>query len=256
MTPFARAACLAALALSASAAPAALLNVNVTGDLGTANSNGPGAGPGNLRALAGQSAGVLPSIVWNNFVTTSASANGTLPGLVGTAGPTAASVTLAGFEVAYTAHPAPPGSSGDAILTNGYADNSFATPATVTFDNLPFVGPYDVYVYVASDVNGRTGTGTIGTTTYPFTTSVGGYTGAKTFDGAYDRGSEYLLFTGVTGSSFTYSQISPDLFPADANNSGVAGIQISGNVPEPAGLALVGLAAGAGLLARRRPARR
>ena len=161
MTVLARAACLAALGLFVpAAAPASLLNVNVTGDGGDTNRYGPGGDPEDVRVQTGQSAGVLPSVVWNNFVTSqAAAANGTLGNLLGTAGPTTASVTFAGFEGPYSAHDTPAGSTGNQILTNGFADNRVATPATVTFANLPFVGPYDVYVCIASDVNGRTGTG-------------------------------------------------------------------------------------------------
>lgn len=233
---------------------------------------GGGGGAGNqaddVRVLPSDSAaGVVPATNWNNVN----GFTGTQPALAAdNAAATAATVTWAA-DGQWTAHNTPAGSTGDQILTNGYLDDTAEVPGVpgpppipamdntdtaITMSGLSatFVGPYDVYVYFGSDGNNRTGSATLGGRTYYGETNTGGTTG---FDGTFTRAistdplavtvdSEYFLFEGVSGDSFalTVDRIS--------NNFGIHGVQVVGTlVPEPAGLALAGIAA-LGVLARRR----
>jgi PEP-CTERM motif len=223
------------------------------------NFSGGGGGGGNDPALdqrdllPTQAAGVVPSTAWNN---SGPLPTGTLASLVSDAGPTGASVTWAANGV-WTAHDTPVGSTGDQVLTNGYLDDTAPAPdpqplgTTIDFTNLPFIGPYDIYVYYGSDGNDRTGTisATNSATVYNIATNTNPFDGTFTLatpeaDGNTDNG-EYALFQGVTGNSVTITAA------RGSNNIGIHGVQLVGTIPEPASLGLLGLGA-LGLLARRR----
>ena len=223
------------------------IGVNFTG-----GSGGPGNDAEDVRSLSpGVTAGAFPAANWNN--TAENATDGSLAALTDSSGAvTTASVTW-DSDGTWTAHDTPPGSSGDQILTNGYIDETDPGngPTNITLNNLPFVGPYDVYVYVGSDGNDRIGSGTIAGTgqTYFFSTNTNPYDGTLNRATATDQASavdaEFLLFEGVTGTSFTYSQTEI------TNNVGIHGIQVVGVVPEPAALSLLGAVA-AGVLGLRR----
>ncbi len=126
--------------------------------------------------------------------------------------------------------------------------------STLTLGNIPFA-TYDVYVYFSSDVDGRTGTVSDGTTTFSFSTmgvaatSGGNALFSLTSDtGTGHPGADYAIFSGLTGSSqiFTIANASDGM--------GFAGFQIQA-VPEPTVMALTALG-GLGLLiaSRRRKA--
>ena len=236
--------------LLASSAMGASIGLNFTGG-GGGGGNDPALDQRDL--LPTQAAGVVPSINWNN---SGGAPTGTLAGLLSDAGPTAASVSWAANGV-WTAHDTPVGSPGDQVLTNGYLDDT--APAgdpqvgtTVNFTNLPFIGPYDAYVYYGSDGNDRTGTITNGTTTFNIATNTNPFDGTFTEgtqpdDGNTDNG-EYVRFTGLTGPNLNLT------ITRGSNNVGTHGVQLVGVIPEPASFGLLGLG-GLGLLARRRRSR-
>src|SRR5271165_3124663 len=91
---------------------------------------------------------------------------------------------------------------------------------------LPSEAKYDVYFYFASDGNGRTGSITLGNTTYYYNTNANlataPYPLTQTTDatGATRPSTNFAEFTGVTGSSFNV------YLTRGNNNSGVAAVQI------------------------------
>jgi hypothetical protein len=151
-------------------------------------------------------------------------------------------------------------------MLNGYLNAGPATwgpPITytyATFDNIPYA-QYNVYVYfnanISSGMSVRPGAVSDGPTTYDFTCMgtaainggvAGGYatlTATADTTGA-DPGADYAEFTGLTGSSQTFTVSPLDLSPSDAAWLGITAIQIEA-VPEPGTLALVAMA-GAGLM--------
>ena len=145
----------------------------------------------------------------------------------------------------------------DNKLMNGYIDNNADNPQiTFSISGLPAAiadTGYDVYAYIGSDGNGRTGTITDGTTTYSYST-FSAQDGA--FPGAYAQTTDtadgnpeanYAVFSGLTGSDFTLT------LDRGSNNSGIHGIQIV-TIPEPSCLTmgLIATLMGAGILRRRR----
>lgn len=245
--------------LLGAAASAGLLGVSSA--MGTSiaiNFSGGGGGAGSQAddqrdLLPTDVAGVVPSTNWNNSGPTP---TGALPGLLSSdMGPTAASVSWAANGV-WTAHNTPVGSDPNLVLTNGYLDDT--NPAgdpqvgtNVTFSNLPFIGPYDIYVYYGSDGNNRTGTITASNspTVYNISTNTNPFDGQFSLatpedDGNTDDG-EYALFQGVTGDSVTITGL------RGSNNIGIHGVQLVGIIPEPTGLGVLAVG-GLGLLARRR----
>ena len=135
----------------------------------------------------------------------------------------------------------------DKELMNGYLDlNAYATPqtpTTVTVSNIDYKH-YDVYAYVGSDGDGRTGHGwltdlsgtTIANSVY-FVTADGSFTGATYTkatgtDTASANASNYILFHDVTASSFIFNLY------GDGSNVGLHALQIV-EIPEPASLILL-----------------
>jgi hypothetical protein len=188
------------------------------------------------------SAGVLSATNWN------------LTGAGGSANlsynnATASSVTLSlagGFGdwgIGGVSAPDSDGTYNKAIFDGYY--NSIGS--TLTLGNISFA-TYDVYVYFSSDVDGRTGTVSDGTTTFSFSTmgvaaTSGGNAlfGLTTDTGTGNPGADYAVFSGLTGSSQTFTIANA------SDGMGFAGIQIQA-VPEPSAMALSVL--GFGLLFR------
>jgi hypothetical protein len=243
------------LPLAGSPADAAVVGLNfATGQSG-----------GEVNSLAAnQVAGAVPQGNWNNVTgNTGGQANVLSPVagvLVDDAGlPT--TLTLTSFTSTnnwstYGSTQADPNRQ----LLNSYLDNTNGeTPTTITMSGVPAAyqaSGYALLVYVGSDQNGRTGTVAVtspalATPTYTFSTST------SPFDGTYTRSTsttlaaaaaaEYVRFDGLTAPTFTFT------VTRGSNNVGLHGVQIL-QVPEPGTAGLLGLAAAAGLLARRRRA--
>ncbi|MEO5768289.1 MAG: hypothetical protein ABIS92_08045, partial [Polyangia bacterium] len=164
-----------------------------------------------LRTMAdAEVAGVKPAAYWNALASNSGS-KGSLKlsdGSTSTASATwnaqSSSTSPAIWWVGY------PDAAGDVRMMNGYLDVvSSSPPGTVTVSNLPAAltsGGYDVYVYC---------TGGVFTGTRGYTYAIGGvsYTISQTgppptqFSGyvlaAPDVPGNYIVFRGVTGTSFT-----------------------------------------------------
>jgi hypothetical protein len=119
--------------------------------------------------------------------------------------------------------------------------------STLTLGNISY-STYDVYVYFSSDADGRTGTVSDGTATFSFSTmgvaaTSGGNAifGLTTDTGTGNPSADYAIFSGLTGSSQTFTIANA------SDGMGFAGIQIQA-VPEPSAMALSVL--GFGLLFR------
>jgi hypothetical protein len=197
-----------------------------------------------------------PIDFWNE-----ASGNsGTISNLLETDGTpdSAGSENIAGLTAVYSAPGAfQTGNTNLGNLMNGYLDGNGAGLGlengivSVTLTNIPFT-TYDVYAYVDSDHDGRPSTASIGSETLSFTTagtaaSASGVGLPGDFTVNSDPTADHpavqaILFTNVTGSTFTYLQ------NGGSNNSstGLAGIEIVQvpDVPEPATWATMALSMG------------
>ena len=174
-------------------ARAAGIGVNFTGDVG-------GAGTNMAPAL---SAGVVPRANWNNMA---ALPNQGLPvALTDESGAASdASLTWSSNNTWRSAN-----NAASQPLMDGYIDSSTANPTiTVTLSGIPF-GVYEVYVYVGSDGDGRTGRTRINDNP---ATDIWHLTTTSTFDGfsegtATTEGaaspSNYARYSGLSGSSLT-----------------------------------------------------
>ena len=212
--------------------------------------------PGDDNGAVNGAAGVLGTAIWNNF----GGQNSTAPQLLGAdvggvATPTAATVAWTSNNTWSSSglgeeNNTATGENGD--LMAGYLDTAGlgGVGVSITVANLPVVSPrFDVYVYTQGGVNGRGGTYTIGSTTLEHTgdAAFNGTFVQDTLDPGSTPGSNYIVFRGLTGTGFTLTGTPTIGNPARAP---INGIEIVA-VPEPAGMALLGVAAAA-LLGRRR----
>jgi hypothetical protein len=175
---------------------------------------------------ATESAGVRPAANWNSApgnAGTRASlvlSDGTVTSASATWNSPPDATTTGTWRIGFTDAP------GNVRMMNGYLDP--AAPATISVSGLPaaiFSGSYDVYVYMSADVpSGQTRTYgyAIGTTSFvvmqagPFINPFPGFSLAPN-QGA----GNYVVFRGVTGSSFTLTAT-----PMVANRAPVNGMQI------------------------------
>jgi hypothetical protein len=200
--------------------------------------NFEGGNGSTVTAPTGVSApGLVNANQWNELTGAAA----TDSDLLETDGTTGSSVT--GLDVTYFSYDGyQSGNTNLGNLLNGYLDGNGASAGlsdgiiTVTLSSIPFAA-YDVYAYVGADSNGRESSSYINTVadSLSFTTAV---VGATTFSVnsdplAANPSVTTLLFTNVTGSSFTYYQ------NGNSNNSGTGLMALEVvEVPEPSSPAL------------------
>jgi hypothetical protein len=171
---------------------------------------------------------------------------------------------------------------GDLRMMRGYLDSSDTSTTSVTVAGLPASitsGPYSVILYYDGDNGGNNRVGKYSITGNPTgNASFWALDAANaTFNGTYILAQSpidpiagggaidsnptaaltvpagnFMVFTGLTGDTFTLTAQS-SVASDTTNRSAVEGIQIvSGTVPEPTGLGLLGLGATAFFARRRR----
>jgi MYXO-CTERM domain-containing protein len=189
----------------------------------------------------GAAAGVVPTTNWNNINNSDFVSGmfGPLP-LVDAAGEQIARLTWSATGTWGRASIGGP----DGDMMSGHIEATDAGSTSVLVEGLSDnYSSYDVYVYVGDDAGNRQGEIRFnGGPLQNFT--------SKIFDGTYTIGTDYFLFSGVTGDSFTVS-VEP-VGDLGANRTGIRGVQVVG-VPEPSSLILAAFAVvGLGAAARRR----
>ena len=199
-------------------------------------------------------AGTLPQANWNNLT----GGTGSSASLIDSTGTTIKDASVS-YIAPYTYSAAGDTSTPNRKLLDGYLDNNGVTDS-VTVSGIKY-STYDVYAYIGSGGNDRTGTVTIGGTSYNYRTvgdPGGSFTQTTATINDYPN-ADYALFTGLTGGSFTMTQ---NLTGPNPYNSGIFGLQVVdasapvSAAPEPsqlAGLAFTGFGAlGLVLKARKR----
>ncbi len=168
--------------------------------------------------------GVVPMGNWNNLT---GYVNQTAAGLVDSSNnPTTASVAWNTTDT-WDVFGANESSFPNAQLMNSYLDNTGGTE-TVGVSGIPYAN-YSVYVYVASDVNGREGTLTIGRLGCSFSTDANNGPSPYAFTeitspvGTYGTGN-YAVFSGLSSSSFTINE-------TRLSNCGIAAVEIVPTTP-------------------------
>jgi hypothetical protein len=188
-------------------------------------------------------AGIEPVANWNNSYPDNPTTN-----LIDDSG-TATTVDISYSSVNYFWVSQPnlwPGQDADGTfnkhLLNGYLNAGYAdwgppqTFSQIVISQIGYTG-YNIIVYFSSDVAGRAGDVTDGTTTYSFNTvGPGSVTGANAVfaqttdtDATYTTAANYAIFSGLSGESQTITVQMRDL---DAWG-GIAGIQIVSTDPAP-----------------------
>lgn len=247
----------AALLLAAQIAGAAVISVNFVG--GQGGSGGGGAG------TVTTTAGAVQVGNWNNAI----GATGNLPNPINDVGAVAATNVNWNSPNTWAATGATPGGGGSATMMSGYLDNFGGQTITVTGLGSQFTTlGYSVLVYFNEDSNGSHGavaTDNLGNNSgnrFAFQTGGAGagfpLGGPNGFIGSTDPNSatsfvsNYVILTGLTGSTLTITGVN------GTNGDGRTrpnGFQIVANtIPEPSSALLAGGALALGFIRRRRTA--
>lgn len=200
-------------------------------------------------------AGIAPAINWNNSNPTgNGQGMGNLldnSGAVTTAGFAFTAGVIGTWGIAGVTSPDTDGTY-NKLLLSGYA-NSYSGGGTevLSLSNINY-SVYDLIVYFSSDTAGRTGTVSLGSLTFDFSTigqpAVQDVSGNAILTQTTDTtganpSADYAIFSDLSGSAQTVNFLIP-------NGGGISAFQIVA-VPEPGTLALAGLS-GLGLLIWRR----
>lgn len=185
-------------------------------------------------AVVSGPAGAFLTGVWNNTTTATSSATNLNLDNNGVSLATTASVdwsspnTWASTGRGEVNNTAPAGN--DFNLMQGYLDTGDVNGqgVSITVNNVPaqLGASYDVAVYIKGGVNGRGGNYTIGGTTLP-------HLDTAAFDGTYEFGEngDWILFRGVTGSSFTLTSAAS----ATGVRAPINGIEVISSLPTVVG---------------------
>jgi hypothetical protein len=157
--------------------------------------------PDGARSDVTGSAGVLGTINWNNVDGAAGSASDLVADVAGASTPSAVSVEWSSpntWSSTGRGEENNTGSGDNGNLMTGYIDTNATDPNSVIVGGLPEDAAYDVIVYTKGGVNGRGGDYAIGD-------QVISHLDTAAFDGNFVYGSEgdYIVFKGVSGSSFT-----------------------------------------------------
>ena len=190
---------------------------------------------GGTALTSSQQAGVVPIGNYNVLFNSS----GTSSSLLNSSGsPTSLSLS---YSASYT-NPSynGPYNTPDQILTSGgISVNNASNSDSVTLSNVPF-SQYDLYVFVGpnngnGDYPGNTYfqySATDGSTTYYSDLPDSGFPGyrqaASTTPGTHTDAGDYILFSGETSSSLTFS-----VTPGNNGGTDMNGFEIIDTVPEP-----------------------
>jgi len=197
-------------------------------------------------------AGVIAQANWNNM---SGATQATAQSLILSNGsPTSATITWSSTNTWDTgAAPA----NQNASLMHAYLDNTLATNSIATVTGLPAsiagtgTTPYSVIVYMAGDTAGRGGSWNINGTVFSSYVSKGPSGDGvlvQALPGAAGTGvgatpGNYAVFTGITGTTLTIRAVAESI--GSNQRLPLDGFQVvTGTVPEPTGIGMVG----AGLL--------
>lgn len=200
-------------------------------------------------------AGVVPLTNFNNET----GGTGSGLSLVDSTG-TATAATLSYLSNNGTFHTSQSPSAGpNQTLLAGYIDTESPadamgagrpTDTTVTFTNIPYAA-YNVYVYTATNTfdypDSRTNTYTISGAATGNQTETNVQPTGKEFANGFVQGQNYLLFSGLSGSSFLLSTMTGSFAPGGDGflRSGIDGVQIvramPAAAPEPSQTAALGL---------------
>ena len=179
---------------------------------------------GGVYAVTGQ-AGQVPMANWNNLTGQNQATPQALSNNFNAS--TLATVSWSGCNDNYDVFNASQ-TDQNAQLLNSYMDNtSGGGLETVTVTGVPYSN-YNVYVYLASDGNGRNGAVTIGGTTYYYQTNANlatrpyPLTQTTSTTSANYMAANYALFTGLTGGTLVISQ-------TESFNNGIAAVEVVGN---------------------------
>jgi hypothetical protein len=188
---------------------------------------------GNRSDVTG-AAGVLGTVNWNNVDSAAGSASDLVADVAGASTPSGVSVEWASpntWSSTGRGEENNTGSGNDGNLMTGYIDTNAEDPISATVSGLPDGATYDVIVYIKGGVNGKGGDYTIGD-------QVLSHTDTAAFDGnfVYGEFGDYLVFKGVTGSSFTL-QSQPTHGGGSAPRAPINGLEvvIGGGVEVPGG---------------------
>jgi hypothetical protein len=198
---------------------------------------------------SGTSAGIVSATNWNNMTSVSSLSN--LTNNFGNATSASVSISAPSSTLSFFNEPGNTlnADAGTNTLYRGAVTTAGASGMTVTISGLTY-GLYDVYVYASQNsTNTNTLNVSSGGTTYYYRGN-GGFMNGDSLVRATSTNSGsptvndaiYSVFTGNTGSSFTFT-VGPGVTGQISNN--LYGFQIV-SVPEPGTLLLGGIAAACG----------